>query len=55
MSILLWASLVSVPATTPPTGVHPPEVEQQLSFLVEDWTIEGYEDKYRETCSWWHG
>ena len=34
-------------------GVHPPEVEQQLSFLVKDWTIEGAEKTYREDCQWY--
>ncbi|HET9427524.1 MAG TPA: hypothetical protein VFO69_04115 [Allosphingosinicella sp.] len=37
-----------------PTGVHPPEVERQLAFLVDDWTIEGMEATYRETCRWYH-
>ena len=41
-------------AATAPIGVHPIDVEQQLAFLVNDWTIEGYEEKYRETCTWWH-
>jgi hypothetical protein len=36
-------------------GVHPPEVEQKLAFLVNDWTIKGYEQKYRETCTWFEG
>ena len=34
-------------------GVHPPEVEQRLAFLVNDWTIEGSEATYRETCEWY--
>ena len=34
-------------------GVHPPEVEQRLAFLVGDWTIEGAEATYREHCSWY--
>lgn len=34
-------------------GVHPAEVEQRLSFLVEDWTIEGAETTYRENCEWY--
>ena len=34
--------------------VHPAEVERQLSFLVEDWTIQGAEATYRETCRWYH-
>ena len=35
------------------SGVHPPEVEQRLSFIVNDWTIEGMESSYRETCRWY--
>lgn len=54
MSIgLLLASLMLQPTTVP--GVHPIEVEQQLAFLVQDWTIEGSEASYRETCRWYHG
>jgi hypothetical protein len=34
-------------------GVHPPEVEQRLAFLVNDWTIEGAEETYRENCEWY--
>ena len=34
-------------------GVHPPEVERQLAFLVNDWTIEGAEATYRENCEWY--
>lgn len=34
-------------------GVHPTEVEQRLSFLVNDWTIEGAEATYREHCEWY--
>lgn len=32
---------------------HPTEVEQQLSFIVNDWTIEGAEHTYRENCQWY--
>ncbi|HZW15458.1 MAG TPA: hypothetical protein VFF66_04290 [Brevundimonas sp.] len=35
-------------------GAHPPEVERPLAFLVNDWTIEGSEAGYRETCRWYH-
>ena len=34
-------------------GVHPQEVEQRLSFIVGDWTIEGAEATYRENCEWY--
>jgi hypothetical protein len=40
-------------ATSLQAGVHPPEVERRLAFLVEDWTIEGAERTYRETCEWY--
>jgi hypothetical protein len=38
----------------PPVSAHPPEVEQRLAFLVNDWTIEGSEAGYRETCRWYY-
>ncbi len=34
-------------------GVLPAEAERQLEFLVRDWTIEGHEAGYRETCRWY--
>jgi hypothetical protein len=49
---VLVATLMLQPAPTP--GAHPPEVEQRLAFLVNDWTIEGSEAGYRETCRWYH-
>ena len=33
-------------------GVHPPEVEARLAFIVGDWTIAGQEAVYRDRCSW---
>ena len=33
-------------------AAHPPAVEQQLSFLVGDWTIAGKEAAYRDNCTW---
>ena len=35
-------------------AVHPPEVERRLAFDDNDWTIEGSETAYRETCRWYH-
>jgi hypothetical protein len=46
------ATLISAPAAQ--AGVHPAEVEARLAFLVHDWTIEGMEGAYRETCEWYH-
>jgi hypothetical protein len=33
-------------------GVHSPEVEKQLAFIVGDWTIKGLEANYRDNCTW---
>jgi hypothetical protein len=35
---------------TPPTEGH-----DLLQRLVGTWTIEGREDRYKETCGWYHG
>lgn len=48
----LTMSLLAVLASPAVAGVHPPEVEQQLSFIAGDWTISGYEGKYRDHCTW---
>lgn len=29
-----------------------PQVEQGLSFIVGEWTIAGFEDRYRDSCTW---
>ena len=34
-------------------GVHPPEIETRLAWLVGDWTVPGQEQTYRETCEWY--
>ena len=34
------------------TNAHPAEVEQQLAFMVSDWTIKGLEANYRDNCTW---
>ena len=36
-----------------PISVHPPEMEQRLAHLIGDWTLEGAEATYRETCEWY--
>jgi hypothetical protein len=33
-------------------NAHPAEVEQQLAFMVGDWTIKGLEANYRDQCTW---
>lgn len=50
------AGLAALVAAAPlQAGVHPPEVEKRLSFIVGDWTIEGAERTFRETCKWYAG
>lgn len=44
--------LFALSASSAIAGVHPPEVEQQLSFIVGDWTIKGLEANYRDHCTW---
>jgi hypothetical protein len=48
----LTIGLLGILASPAAAGVHPPEVEQQLSFIAGDWTISGYEGKYRDHCTW---
>lgn len=53
MQRLASMMLVVCCASTANAGVHPPEVEQRLAFLVNDWSIAGSEATYRETCEWY--
>jgi len=39
-------------ATPASAQVHAPDIEARLAFLIGDWTIEGQEKTYRETCEW---
>jgi hypothetical protein len=50
---MIYALMSVTAATSSQSGAHPPDVEQRLSFLVNDWTIEGYEATYRENCDWY--
>ena len=52
LSLAVVCVMTAAPAVA---GVHPPEVEQRLSIAVGDWTIEGMEGAYRETCDWYPG
>jgi hypothetical protein len=48
------ARLVLLLAAAPAlAGVHPPEIEARLAWLVGDWTVPGQERTYRETCKWY--
>lgn len=53
MRQLIVALVCVSSAAAAQAGVHPAEVEQRLSFIVNDWTIEGAEATYRETCEWY--
>lgn len=53
MRAIILGVLFVAGAGTATAGVHPAEVEQRLSFLVNDWTIEGAEGTYRENCQWY--
>jgi hypothetical protein len=54
LQVIASGTLLAVSASSQ-AGIHSPEVEQKLAFLVNDWTIEGYEQRYRETCIWFEG
>ena len=43
-----------VAGSAAPASVHPPEIEARLAIGVGDWTLEGMEQTYRETCAWYH-
>ena len=47
MNFLTIAMLTAAAA-----NAHPAEVEQQLAFMVGDWTIKGLEANYRDNCTW---
>jgi hypothetical protein len=53
MRSILAALLIAGCSSAAAAGVHPADVEQRLSFLVNDWTIEGAEATYRENCEWY--
>lgn len=52
MRQLIVSVLVAVFSASAFAGAHPLAVEERLSFLVGDWTIEGAEGTYRENCEW---
>jgi hypothetical protein len=43
----VWAAVLSAPATA-----GAPQVEQGLAFIVGEWTIAGFEDRYSDSCKW---
>ena len=53
MNRIVFALLAVTSSTCALAGVHPSEVEQRLSFMVNDWTIEGAEATYSENCEWY--
>jgi hypothetical protein len=51
IGIFLLAAAQAGPV--PPRTTHLPDIEARLAKLVGDWTIEGQEATYRETCAWY--
>jgi hypothetical protein len=47
------AAVLALLAGASPASVHPPEIEARLAHIVGDWTVEGQEATYRETCEWY--
>jgi len=47
IATLLWLAAVTA------APVHPPEIEKHLAPLVGEWTREGKETTYRDTCVWY--
>ena len=54
MGQTLVATVMTIAALGSPTaaGVHKPEIENRLAFIVGDWTIAGSERDYRDDCRW---
>lgn len=52
---MAWMTVLALVAgTAAAASVHPPEIEARLEMFVGDWTLEGMEQTYRETCEWYH-
>src|ERR1700749_2505503 len=49
-SMIFAAALAAVASTPALAGA--PQVGQGLAFLVGDWTIAEYADRYRDDCHW---
>ena len=49
-----WHIIVSTVAAASATSASAgaPQVEQDLAFLVGEWTIAGVEDRYHDSCAW---
>ena len=47
-----WLIIAAALAAVPAEAAASPQVEQGLAFLVGEWTIAGFEDRYRDSCTW---
>jgi hypothetical protein len=48
-TFMLGLGLLAVRASA---GAHPPDVENQLAFIVGDWTVAGSDAVYSDNCQW---
>lgn len=48
--IIIAAALAAALPTHANAGA--PQVEQGLAFIVGEWTIAGFEDRYSDSCTW---
>ena len=46
---MIFSALAAVSASA---SAGAPQVEQNLAFLVGEWTIAGVEDRYHDSCTW---
>lgn len=53
MVITFAVNMLAMGLQAPAATVHPPEVEARLAPIVGDWTVEGQEATFRETCIWY--
>ena len=52
MRYLAWLAAILAAATSSAGSAGPSQVEQGLAFLVGNWTIAGFEDRYLDSCAW---
>lgn len=54
MQGIFWSAMLTsvVAATSVSAGVHPPEIESRLAFIVGDWTVAGADAVYSDNCQW---
>jgi hypothetical protein len=48
--MIFAGALAAAQSAAAPAAV--PQVEQGLAFIVGDWTIDGFQGRYRDNCTW---